>query len=102
MNNTTVRISDTSRNILRELAAQENASMQAVLEKAIEAYRRQYFLLEVNRAYAVIRKDQHTWSEVREDRTQWDTTLGDGLNQNERWSQNGNMNFGDVKREEND
>ena len=56
----TVRISETSRNILRELAAQQGESMQAVLEKSIEHYRRQRFLEEVNRAYAALRQDRET------------------------------------------
>jgi hypothetical protein len=74
-----VRISDTSRNILRELADREKASMQAILDKAIEAYRRQFFLTEINEAYATLRQDPDVWSQVEKERAEWDATLEDGL-----------------------
>ena len=40
---TTVRISEQTHHRLRELAAQSGESMQAVLDKALEQYRRQKF-----------------------------------------------------------
>jgi hypothetical protein len=75
----TVRISDNSRTILRELAAKEKTSMQAILDKALESYRRQIFLTEVNKAYAALRQDPKTWALVEKERAEWDATLGDGL-----------------------
>jgi hypothetical protein len=75
----TVRISDNSRAILRELAAKEKASMQAILDKALEAYRRQLFLTEVNKAYAALRQAPKAWALVEKERAEWDATLGDGL-----------------------
>jgi predicted transcriptional regulator len=75
----TVRISDTSRNTLRKLAAKEGASMQAILDKAVESYRRQLFLEEVNKAYAALRQDQGAWAQIEQEREAWDTTLEDGL-----------------------
>ena len=89
MPSATVRISDTSRNILRELAAREGKSMQAVLEKAIEAYRRQRFLKEVNTAYSVLRQDHKVWAAVEKERAEWDATLGDGLEPGEEWTEDG-------------
>ena len=74
MNTLTVRISATSRNILRNLAAKEGVSMQAILDKAVESYRRQLFLQEVNKAYAVIRQDDKAWSEIEKEHAAWDTT----------------------------
>lgn len=50
MASATVRISEDSRNTLRELATQEGASMQSVIERAIEQYRRQRFLEKANDA----------------------------------------------------
>ena len=79
MNTLTVRISATSRNILRNLAAKEGVSMQAILDKAVESYRRQLFLQEVNKAYAVLRQDAKAWSETEKERAAWDATLEDGL-----------------------
>jgi hypothetical protein len=79
MSGATVRISDTSRNTLRKLAAQEGESMQSVLEKAIEAYRRQRFLKEVNKAYSVLSQNNEAWTEMEKELAEWDATLGDGL-----------------------
>ena len=53
--------------------------MQAVVEEAIELYRRQLFLEEVNAAYESLRRDPAAWSEVAEERLEWDATLADGL-----------------------
>jgi hypothetical protein len=79
MSTLTVRISSTSRNTLRKLAAKEGATMQAILDKAVESYRRQLFLEEVNKAYAALRQDQGTWAQIEKEREAWDTTLEDGL-----------------------
>ena len=89
MNTATVRISDRSRNILRELATNEGASMQIVLERAIETYRRKHFLEEVNRAYAEVHKDKKAWSEVEKERGALDSTLNDGLTPDEDWNEDG-------------
>ncbi len=79
MSSPTVRISDAARTVLRELAAKDGASMQAVLEKAIEHYRRQRFLEATNAAYAALRHDPERWREELEERAAWEATLADGL-----------------------
>lgn len=89
MSSATVRISNEVRDILRELAAKEGEPMQAILEKAIEQYRRQRFLEEVNAAYAALRQDQKIWAEIQKEREGWDVTLADGLDPNEEWTQDG-------------
>jgi len=92
MASATVRISENSRNILRELATQEGKSMQVVIEKAIEHYQRQRFLEEVNTAYAALRGDHEAWKKVAEERAQWDATLSDGLSADEEWTEDGAVN----------
>jgi Ribbon-helix-helix protein, copG family len=89
MFSTTVRISDASRKILGELAAREGVSMQAILEKAIERYRRQRFLEDVNAAYAALCQDPETWAALERERTAWDATLADGLEPDEEWTDDG-------------
>jgi hypothetical protein len=79
MSSLTVRIGSTSRDILREIAAREGASMQTMLEKAIEAYRRQSFLHELNSAYVALRRDPKKWLAIAQERSAWDATLRDGL-----------------------
>ena len=85
----TVRISDASRDILRKLAAQESESMQSILEKAIEAYRRQHFLKEINKAYSVLHQNKEAWTAMEKELAEWDATLGDGLESDEEWAENG-------------
>lgn len=53
--------------------------MQSVLRSALEVYRRQRFLDEVNAGYAELRRDRRSWEEWTTERDLWDRTLGDGL-----------------------
>ncbi len=79
MSSSTVRISHSARQNLRQLSTRVGKPMQAVVEEAIELYRRQLFLDEVNLGYASLRQDPVAWSEVTEERAEWDATLADGL-----------------------
>ncbi len=79
MSTSTVRVTQSVRDVLRTLARNEGASMQAVLEKAIEDYRRQRLLKEANAAYLSLRKDPEAWSEELEERRSWEATLADDL-----------------------
>ena len=79
MAHTTVRISDSAREILREMAQVEGRPMQALLEEAIETFRRKRFLEQVNAAYASLRRDAKAWEAVERERREWDRTLLDGL-----------------------
>jgi hypothetical protein len=88
MSTMTVRISDRSRSILRELAEREKVAMQAILDKAIESYRRQLFLEQVNKAYAMLREDTTAWPQILKERSTWDATLSDGLENTKRSAEN--------------
>ncbi len=79
MTNATIEISVNSRDVLLKLATEEGLPLEALLDKAIEHYRRQSFLKKVNHAYARLRQDPATWESMREEREAWDTTLDDGL-----------------------
>jgi hypothetical protein len=74
----TVRINQKTHNILRKIASKEGKPMQAILETAIEEYRRQRFLHEANAAYAALRNDPKPWKEELAERKEWDCTLIDG------------------------
>jgi type II secretory pathway pseudopilin PulG len=79
MNQTyTVTIDNTFYKILAELSASSGTSIQAVLEQAIEQYRRQQFLETANQAYIALRNNPEAWQEELEERSLWDTTLEDG------------------------
>ncbi len=79
MSSLTVRITETSHRMLQELAEQSGESMQSVLDKALEQYRRQRFLEAANADYAALRRDPEAWKEELEERKLWDQALSDGL-----------------------
>ena len=53
--------------------------MQAVLRSALEVYRRQRFLDDINAGYAELQRDPRNWQEWTTERELWDRTLADGL-----------------------
>ena len=79
MTSSTVRISSAKREQLRQMAAWTGESMQALLERAIERYRRELFLDKANEAFAVLRRDPVAWAEEAAEREEWEITLVDGL-----------------------
>ncbi|MBI4766972.1 MAG: toxin-antitoxin system protein [Deltaproteobacteria bacterium] len=78
MPSSTIRISKESGNILREIAARERKSLQAVLDEAIEEYRRRRFLQEANKAYLMLKENSQNWKKEQEERKKWGDTLSDG------------------------
>src|SRR6184192_1596408 len=85
----TVRISEASHQILKELAEQTGQTMTDVLDKALDAYRRKLFFEQMDAGYAELRADPEAWAEHLAERKQWDATLMDGLDANEHWTDDG-------------
>ncbi len=79
MESLTLRITKTAHRKLKLLAAHEHMPMQAVLDKAVEAYRRRVFLEGANESYATLRKNPAAWKDLLKERAAWDATLADGL-----------------------
>lgn len=79
MSGTTVRISLTTHKKLRSLADQTSESMQTVLDRALEIYRRQQILEQANIAFAALRENSSEWKAEQEERLLWEATIGDGL-----------------------
>ena len=80
----TVRISEQSHHTLRAMATQSGEPMQAVLDKALEQYRRQKFWEECDAAYAALQQDPEAWQELQDELKSFEGTLMDGLDQD--WS----------------
>jgi predicted transcriptional regulator len=74
-----VRISEPTHEILRSLADEAGESMQAVLETAIEEYRRRRFWDQVEIAAGELRRDSTAWNEELAERRAWEATLADDL-----------------------
>lgn len=79
MRSATVRISPATREKLRSLTSETGESMQAILDEAVEIYRRQHFLKRANAAFAALRNNPNAWQTEQEERSAWDVTLADGL-----------------------
>lgn len=75
----TVRISDHTQDILRQLASDAGESMQDVADRAVEAYRRRQMIERTNAVYATMRLAPRGWDEELRERADWDATLADGL-----------------------
>lgn len=89
MSEFTVPVSEASQRILRELVEQTGQTMSEVLDKAIDAYQRKLFFDQVNAGYAALRADPEAWAEELAERKLWEATLMDGLDPNERWTDDG-------------
>ncbi|MGH9469661.1 MAG: toxin-antitoxin system protein [Terriglobia bacterium] len=74
-----VRISPHAHALLRQLAEEEQDSMQAILDKAIERYRRDKFVRGANAEFAALKSDAKAWREELKERDLWEQTLADGL-----------------------
>jgi len=89
MSTPTVRLSETSHRLLREMAEQSGETMLEILDKALDAYRRRMFFENLNAGYAALRADPKAWAAMEEERKAWEATLMDGLDPGERWEQSG-------------
>jgi hypothetical protein len=85
----TVPISEASYRLLKELAEQSGQTLPEVLDKALDAYRRKLFFDQLNAGYAELRADPEAWAEHLAERKLWDATLMDGLDPDERWTEDG-------------
>ena len=75
----TVRISPRAHQLLRQLAKNAGESMQSILDKSVETYRREEFLRAANRDYAALRRNPKGWREELRERALWEQTSADGL-----------------------
>jgi hypothetical protein len=74
-----VTISEPLQQVLYNLSVQEQLSIEAILAKAIESYRRQSLLNQANQAFAQLKQNPQVWQQELEERVVWETTLSDGL-----------------------
>jgi predicted transcriptional regulator len=76
---TTVRIAESSKSALEEIADKIGATQIEVLAEAIEEYRRKVILDAVNKSFARLRENEKARKEYEEEQEDWDGTLADGL-----------------------
>ena len=76
-----VRVTRQTHQHLTTLAHEGGVSMQTVLDRAVEVYRRRAFLEGLNGDFATMRANPEAWAEETEERELWERTLADGLGQ---------------------
>ncbi len=77
----TVTLSNTAHQTLIKLAETSGETMQTVLDKAIENYRRYVFLKQANQAFAALRQNEELWNEELAERGLWDQAIADGVDE---------------------
>lgn len=75
----TARILDADRQLLQSLAQQTGKQQQQIIHEALESYRRNHLLDEINAAFGRLKADPVAWQVELNEREAWDTTAGDGL-----------------------
>jgi predicted CopG family antitoxin len=78
MPSATIRITDKTYKILKEIKTTSGESMQSIIEKALENYKEKQFWNEVNQAFKSLKKSPD-WSEELEERELWSNTTSDGM-----------------------
>ena len=78
-----VRISPRSWSIIKQISDHAGETMQAVLDRAVEAYRRQWLLEKTNEAYTALKRDRERWQEEVAERKEWEAALNDDLGDDE-------------------
>ena len=62
-----------------QLANSSGNTIQEILDKAIENYRRQLFLTQANESFLTLRNNETLWQEEIAEREVWDQALADGI-----------------------
>jgi hypothetical protein len=89
MSEPAILISEASHQMLKDLSEKTGLTMTNLLAKALEAYHRKLFFERMNDGYAELRADPEAWAEHLAERKQWETTMMDGLNPDEKWTEDG-------------
>jgi predicted transcriptional regulator len=75
----TIRVSRSTHELLRDLAARSNATITAVVDEAVRDLQRKKFWEDFNAACEALRADPAVWADLRQEDAVWDQTLADGL-----------------------
>ena len=74
-----VRINESTHIALKSIAKEFGESMQSVLDKAVERYKRDLFLESLNQDFKALRENEDAWALEIEERKLWENTLLDGV-----------------------
>lgn len=77
MASTSVRVTEETWSMIKDLATKTNTTMQDVIQQAIEDYRRKKILEETNQAFLRLKNNPEAWQEELQERQEWENTIGD-------------------------
>ncbi|MFN2603716.1 MAG: toxin-antitoxin system protein [Gemmatimonadaceae bacterium] len=73
----TTRISEDDHRVLQTLAAQTGKQHQEILHEALDTYRRDRLLDNINSAFERLRANEKDWAQEKKERELWEATLSD-------------------------
>lgn len=91
MADTSIPISEVTLARLRELARWAGTSVEEALDRAIKDQCDRKFWEATNAGYAALRADSAAWEEIEQERRSLEGTLMDGLEADERWTEDGDV-----------
>jgi hypothetical protein len=75
----TIRVSRSTHELLRDLAARSNTTITAVVDEAVGDLQRKKFWADFNAACAAVQADSAAWADLQAEDAAWEQTLADGL-----------------------
>jgi hypothetical protein len=81
MATTTVRVNESTRDVLTRLSRERGISTAELLDELVSRREQDALLEQMNDAYARQREDPASWEAERDERDAWERTLLDGLTQ---------------------
>jgi predicted transcriptional regulator len=79
MESLTIRVSRSTHERLRALAAQLNTTIMAVVDEAAQDLQRKHFWADFNASCEALKADPEAWADLQREDAAWETTLADGL-----------------------
>jgi predicted transcriptional regulator len=80
----TIRVSRSTHELLRDLAAKSNATITAVVDEAVLDLQRKKFWADFNAACEAIEADPVASADLRREDAAWEATLADGLEEEQQ------------------
>lgn len=79
MSDIKISINESTHDQLLKLAEASGETIQAVLDKAVDNYRRHIFLTQANQGFVALKANKLLWEEEITERQAWDVAIADGV-----------------------
>jgi predicted transcriptional regulator len=79
MDSLTIRVSRSTHELLRDLAARSNVTMASLLDEAVRDLKRKRFWADYHASVTALKADPQAWADLQSEVAAWDNTLADGL-----------------------